>query len=141
MIGPPPPFNDDLRLAQRREDFSVVQFVPEPAINALAVAILPGTARLDEQRRTASRRYRARRAEAIHSGPLSERICVRQSRVRNSSPSTSWTSLALIRRRTPCSFCECSLQRPTQKYLHKDRSGKAHSFQRALLCILKFFVN
>ncbi len=43
-----PAFDDDLGFSQRVEDLPVQQFVPEPGIEALDVAILPGAARLDE---------------------------------------------------------------------------------------------
>ncbi len=36
-----PLFDDDLRLSQRIEDFPVEEFVPEPCIKALDVAVLP----------------------------------------------------------------------------------------------------
>lgn len=44
-----PTFNNDLRLPQGVKDFSIEQFVPELAIEALVVAVLPGTAWLDEE--------------------------------------------------------------------------------------------
>lgn len=44
--------------------------------------------------------YQARKARAINSGPLSDRICVGQPRIRNSALKTSCTSREVSRRRT-----------------------------------------
>lgn len=58
-----PPLNEDLRLGQRVERLGVEQFVPELVIEALHVAVLPGTAGLDE------RRLRAHSGDpALHGG-------------------------------------------------------------------------
>lgn len=38
----PPPFDDDLDLLQRAEDFSIEQFIAKLRVEALAIAILPG---------------------------------------------------------------------------------------------------
>jgi len=46
----PPLLNEDLCLLQAVEDLSVQALVPELAVKALVVAVLPGTAGLDEQR-------------------------------------------------------------------------------------------
>jgi hypothetical protein len=46
----PPTLDEHLRLLQRVEDLAVQQFVPELAVEGLVVAVLPWTARLDEQR-------------------------------------------------------------------------------------------
>ena len=43
----PPALDDDLRLPQRVEDFAVEEFVSEPGIEGLDVAVLPGTTRGD----------------------------------------------------------------------------------------------
>ncbi len=43
----PPFFNDDLRLFQGVEDFSVQQFVPEAGIKAFTVSVLPWRPWLD----------------------------------------------------------------------------------------------
>ena len=42
-----PALDDDLRLVQAVEDLAVQEFVPQLCIEALAVAVLPWTARLD----------------------------------------------------------------------------------------------
>jgi hypothetical protein len=47
---------------------------------------------------TASRSYHCRSMRAIHSGPLSFRICVGQPRSRNNTLKTSWTSCDVSRR-------------------------------------------
>ncbi len=46
----PPLLEDHPGLLQCIEDFQVQQLVPEPGVEALAVAVLPGAAGLDEQR-------------------------------------------------------------------------------------------
>ncbi len=45
-----PCFDNDPCLLQAVEDLAVEQFVPELAVEALAVAVLPRAARLNEQR-------------------------------------------------------------------------------------------
>lgn len=40
-----PAFNKDLGFPQGIEDFSVEQFIPQPAIETLVIAVLPGAAR------------------------------------------------------------------------------------------------
>lgn len=42
-----PLFDDDLRLLERVEDFAIEQFITQSGIEALAIAILPGTTRHD----------------------------------------------------------------------------------------------
>ena len=44
-----PLFNDDPRLLQAVEDFAVEQFVAQLAVEAFAIAVLPRTARCNEQ--------------------------------------------------------------------------------------------
>lgn len=46
----PPPLDDYLRLPERVEQLPVQLLIPHLAVKALAVAVLPGRARLDEQR-------------------------------------------------------------------------------------------
>ena len=46
----PPPFDQDLRLLAGVEDLAIQELVPEPPVEELAVAILPGASDLDEQR-------------------------------------------------------------------------------------------
>src|SRR5271163_435420 len=46
-----PLFDDNLRFAQRIEDLAVQTFVAQLAVETFAVAILPGAAGLDEERR------------------------------------------------------------------------------------------
>ena len=48
VIVLPPLLNHDLDLLQAVKDFSIEQFVPELAVEALAVAVLSWTSRLDE---------------------------------------------------------------------------------------------
>jgi hypothetical protein len=50
VVFDPPPFNHDLRLLERVKDFSVQALIPQLPVEALAVAVLPRTARLDVQR-------------------------------------------------------------------------------------------
>ncbi len=50
VVVPAPPLQHDLGFAQRVEDLAVQQLVPQLAVEALVVAVLPGTARLDEER-------------------------------------------------------------------------------------------
>ena len=45
----PPPFDQDLGLAQRGEDLPVQQVIPELPVEGLAIAVLPGASGLDEQ--------------------------------------------------------------------------------------------
>ena len=71
-----PALDHHLGFVERREDLAVEQFVPELGVEALAVAILPGTARLDEQRLL---RQACRATVELPwlrtPGPLSERMC------------------------------------------------------------------
>ena len=43
----PPTFDDDLGLLESVEDLAVEKFVPELRVEALAISVLPGTARHD----------------------------------------------------------------------------------------------
>jgi hypothetical protein len=45
-----PGLDEHLCFTQRREDLAVEQFVPELGVQALAVAVLPGTAGFDVER-------------------------------------------------------------------------------------------
>ena len=54
VVVSPPFFDDDLRFPYAVEDLSVEQFVSEPAIEALAVAVLPGASWLDVSRLSAN---------------------------------------------------------------------------------------
>src|SRR3954463_2938575 len=47
VVVPPPALDDDLGLGQRVEDLTVEQLVTELAVEALAVAVLPGATGLD----------------------------------------------------------------------------------------------
>src|SRR4051812_1319485 len=47
VVMPAPALDDDLRLAKSVEDLAVEQFVPQPGIEALDIAILPRAARSD----------------------------------------------------------------------------------------------
>ena len=53
VVEPSPFGNEDLRLLQRVEDVAVEELISELAVERLDVAVLPGRARLDEQRRYA----------------------------------------------------------------------------------------
>jgi len=59
----PPLFDDDLRLFEGVEDLPVEQFIPEPSVEALAIAVFPPTALIQ-----------SRTAWATNSGPLSDRM-------------------------------------------------------------------
>ena len=50
VVVPAPALDQHLCLAKRGEDLAVEQLVPELGVEALAIPILPGTTRLDEQR-------------------------------------------------------------------------------------------
>lgn len=43
----PPSFDNDLCLLKRVEDFAIEQFIAQLGIEALAIAVLPGTTRHD----------------------------------------------------------------------------------------------
>jgi hypothetical protein len=47
VVVTPPVFDHDLCLLQCVEDFTVEQFITQFAVEALAIAVLPRTARLD----------------------------------------------------------------------------------------------
>ena len=49
IVMAPPIFDQDLGLSQGVEDLPVQQFIAHLAIEALDVAVLPGTAALNEQ--------------------------------------------------------------------------------------------
>ena len=49
-----PVFDEDLVVVQRIKQFPVEQFISQFAIKGFDIAVLPRTARLDEQGRTAS---------------------------------------------------------------------------------------
>ena len=49
VIVLPPPFDQDLSLAQRVEDLPIEELIPELPIEGLTVAVLPRAPRLDEQ--------------------------------------------------------------------------------------------
>lgn len=49
IIFPTPFFNQYFRLLEGVKDFAIEQLVPQLAVEALDVAIFPGTARLDVQ--------------------------------------------------------------------------------------------
>src|SRR5215208_96417 len=59
-----PAFDDDLGLLQAVEDFAIEALVPEFSVEGLAIAILPGRARLD---------VKALRSQAGQ--PLPEHLC------------------------------------------------------------------
>ncbi len=68
-----PILNHDLSFFQSVEDFSIEAFVTS-GIEALDVAILPGTARLNVSRLAPTTVIQALTASAMNSGPLSERM-------------------------------------------------------------------
>ncbi len=47
VVTVPPSFDQNFSLLERIEDFRVQELVPELAVEALVVAVLPGTAGLD----------------------------------------------------------------------------------------------
>jgi hypothetical protein len=47
IVVTPPTLDDDLSLTQRVEDLAVEEFVAQPRIEALDIAVLPGTGPLD----------------------------------------------------------------------------------------------
>jgi len=61
-----PAFDNDLRLGQRVEDLPVQQLVAQLAVEALAIAVLPGTTGIDE------RRFRAHHSNPLPYGPDDE---------------------------------------------------------------------
>jgi len=50
VVLPPPAFGKHLDLLERVEDLAVEKLVSQSGIERLDVAVLPGTARLDEER-------------------------------------------------------------------------------------------
>ena len=74
IIVASPVFNQYLSVAQRCESFAIREFVPELRVQALTVAILPWTTRLDIERLDADP-AESRTFLATNSGPLSERMC------------------------------------------------------------------
>src|SRR3954468_13065130 len=56
VVVPPPAFDHDLGFRQRVEDLAAEQLVPELAVEALAVAVLPRAAGLDVGCRGTDRR-------------------------------------------------------------------------------------
>jgi len=61
-----PAFNDEPRLGQRVEDLAVEQLISQLAVEALAIAVLPGNTGLDE------RRLCAHRGNPLPHGPSDE---------------------------------------------------------------------
>ena len=50
VVVPPPTFHEDLGLQQRNKLLTSQQLVTKPAVEALALAVLPRGPRLDKQR-------------------------------------------------------------------------------------------
>ena len=47
VVEAPPLLDQELRFGERGEDFAVQAFIPQLAVEALAIAVLPGAAGLD----------------------------------------------------------------------------------------------
>src|SRR5580692_11415713 len=75
VVVAPPTFDDDLGFLQCVEDFAVEQFIAKLRVEALAISILPGTARHDVGGLGSDRRDPFATALTTNSGPLSERTC------------------------------------------------------------------
>ena len=71
-----PAFDDDLGLLERIEDLAIEELVPEPGIEALAIAVLPGRSRLDVGGPRTDCRDPSRTSVAMNSGPLPDRTSV-----------------------------------------------------------------
>ena len=84
----PPVLNDDACFVQGREFLAVQTFVPEPAVEALHVAVLPGTSWFDVRRSHVDRfEELADTRRAMNSGPLSLRMNDGNATDRASQPS------------------------------------------------------
>ena len=91
----PPTFDDDLGLTQRVEDFAIEQFIAQACVEALDVAVFPGTAWLDIGRLCADRCDPFPYNLGQNSGPLSDRMWPGMPRRMKRSDNTSITSMAL----------------------------------------------
>ena len=69
VVMSPPLFDDDLSLFEGIEGLPIQKFVPEAGIEGLAVAVLPGTARLDV---SSTALIQSLAAWATNSGSLSD---------------------------------------------------------------------
>src|SRR3954468_16931705 len=107
VVMPAPALDDDLRLAKSVEDLAVEQFVPQPGIEALDIAILPRAARSDVGGLGSNAEIHSWTALAMNSGPLSERMWPGTPRRMNKSESTSMTSMALSLRATRIAKHSC----------------------------------
>jgi hypothetical protein len=65
----PPAFDHNLSLLERVEDLAIEKLVSELGIEALAIAVLPWTSRLDVSRFRPTALIQVRTAVAINSGP------------------------------------------------------------------------
>ena len=99
VVVNPPAFGQDLHLLQRVKDLSVQELISELRIEALAVAVLPGTSGFDIERLCTSIRKPFSQVFATNSGPLSDRICSGRPFITMTSASASIT-LALLQRRS-----------------------------------------
>ena len=73
VVFPAPACDQHLRFRECGEDLPVEALVTQFAVEGLDIAVLPGTARLDEERGDADVGSQDRTAWAVNSGPLSER--------------------------------------------------------------------
>ena len=74
VVLPPPAFDEDLGFQQRVDAFAVEALVAELAVEGFHIAVLLGTAGLDEEvGGTPTRCSQSRTALAVNSGPLSDR--------------------------------------------------------------------
>src|SRR6266404_32263 len=88
-----PALDHDLGLLQRIKDLSVQALIPEFSVEAFAVAVLPGTSRLNVQRPPVpSSPSHCLTSFATNSGTLSERRCSGTPRESITSASASITS-------------------------------------------------
>ena len=94
---PSPALDDHLGFLQRVEDLTVEQFVAELRIEALTIAVLPGTAWFDVSGLGSHGCNPLADSLGDEPGPLSERMCPGIPRRMNRSESASITSVDLIR--------------------------------------------
>ncbi len=111
-----PTLDDGLRFGEAVEDLAVQKLVAELRVEALAIAVLPRRARLDEGRLRSDDRDPVRTALATNSGPLSECTCPGTSRRMKWSERTLMTSVDLslrsIRHRPARRNRRTALQQP-----------------------------
>src|SRR6187455_3297124 len=95
VVVAPPCFDDDLCLGEAVEDLAVEQFVAKLRVEALAVAVLPRAARLDERGLGADSCNPLSHSLGDELRPLSERTWPGTPRRMNRSDRASMTSVEL----------------------------------------------